>query len=235
MNPAFLNAAAALNLISKMQDAHAQNLANASTVGYRKRLTSAEAFSSALRQASGLDTPKLKEGIDFSSGDLRDTDQPLDVAVEGKGFFVIKTERGERFTRAGAFQLDADGFLVTQNGEKVDGRTGPIQLDPQRGKPSIDTDGRVTQGGEQVGAIRVVEFADERELVAEDSGMFRAPQGARPREATTSKVRQHMLEAANVNVVDELVQMISGFRSFEAVQKTLLGIDRVKSQAINQR
>jgi flagellar basal-body rod protein FlgF len=235
MNTGLLNAASALDLIAKMQDAHAQNLANASTTGYRKRLTSAEVFSNALKQASGIITPKPNESIDFSPGDMRSTGQPLDVAIDGPGFFAVEHQRGERYTRAGAFQLDGEGFLVTVDGKKVAGETGPIQVDPTLGTPSIDAEGKVVQRGESVGRLKVVEFEDTRKLIAEDGGYFRPGAGMSAQAAESSKIRQEHLESSNVDVVDELVQMIAGFRAFESAQRTLLGIDRVKNESINGR
>ena len=235
MNVGMLNAASALELISKMQDAHAENLANAATTGFRKRLTSAEVFSNALRQASGLAIPKANESLDFSEGQIHDTGEPLDVAIHGKGFFTIETPKGERYTRAGSFRVDPEGFLVDLDGNKVAGELGPIQLDPQRGRPTIDEQGTVNQESETVGKLKLAEFADPHQLIAEDGGLFRAPRGVTPQRPAESSVHQESLEASNVDVVDELVQMISGFRAFEAAQRTLTGLDRVKSQAISSR
>lgn len=235
MNPGFLHAAAALDLISKMQDAHAQNLANANTSGYRKRISSAEAFSNALKSASGLVLPQFRESIDFSQGTLQSTGESLDVGIDGKGFFAIETARGERYTRSGAFSLDEQGYLVNVDGEKVMGDRGPIQLDPGQGKPTIDDDGNVRQGTQSVGRLKIVEFPKTEDLIAENGGQFRAPEGVVPETASNTRVRQSHLEQSNVDVVDELVQMISGFRSFEAAQRTLVGLDRVRSQAISGR
>ncbi len=235
MNVGMLNAASALELISKMQDAHAENLANAATTGFKKRLSSAEVFSNALRQASGLIVPKSSESLDFTEGQIRDTGEPLDVAIHGKGFFAIETPEGERYTRAGAFNQTADGFLVDLQGNKVAGETGPIQLDPARGKATIDQKGQIFQESESVGTLKIVEFKDAHQLVAESAGLFRAPRGVAPEKPKDSTVHQASLEASNVDVVDELVQMINGFRSFEAAQRTLNGIDRVKNQSVSSR
>lgn len=235
MNPSMLNAASSLDLIAKMQDAHAENLANAATTGYRKRLSSAEVFANALKQASGLVTPKFAESIDYSQGTLRSTGNTLDAAIEGKGFFSIETARGERYTRAGAFQLDSEGYLVTPNGDKVAGESGPIQIDPALGRVLIDNEGNVRQGSEKAGRLKIVEFEKPERLYAENNGLFRAPDDAMPTAPRDSRVRQEHLEESNVDVVDELVQMIAGFRAFESAQRTLIGIDRVKSQAVSGR
>jgi flagellar basal body rod protein FlgF len=179
--------------------------------------------------------PRHKEGIDFGPGNLRSTGEPLDLAIAGDGFFTLATDRGERYTRAGAFQVDDQGFVVAANGARVAGANGPLQLDPARGRPTIDEAGNVSQDGESVGALKIVAFERNDALVAEGSGLFRAGNDARQRPAPDARVEQGSLEDANVDVVDELVQMIGGFRAFEAAQRSLLGIDRVRTQAVSGR
>lgn len=236
MNGGVLHSAAALDLLGRIQDARAQNLANASTVGYRRRFASAEAFSHALRQAAGLRLPHLSEAIDFTQGQLRSTEQPLDLAIEGKGFFALETGDGVRYTRNGNFALDAGGILVAQDGSRVRAEGGGIlQADPARGALSFAASGEVRQGNDVVGRLELVEFADTARLRADADGRFRADTSAGAGPATDSNVRQGFLENANVGVVEELVQMISGFRAFEAAQKTLVGIDRIRTQAVSGR
>ncbi len=235
MNGGILQTAAALDLLGKMQDTRAQNLANASTVGYRKRVASAEAFASALRAAAGLTLPGYRESVDHTPGVIRSTGQDLDLAIEGKGFFAVETGRGVRFTRNGNFALNGEGFLVAQDGARVLGQTGPIQADPARGALLIDARGEINQDGEPLGRLRVVEFQNVQRLVAEDSGRFREGPDAEPFESLESEVQQGYLENANVNVVDELVQMIAGLRAFEAAQRALSGIDRTRAEGLEAR
>lgn len=235
MNGGILHSAAALDLLSKIQDARAQNLANADTAGYRRRVASADAFAASLRAAAGIPLPGMREAIDFSQGDLRHTGQDLDLAIEGKGFFALETPAGPRFTRNGSFHLDAEGYLVAHDGARVQGETGPLQADPARGPLTVDAAGNVVQQDERIGRLRVVAFADEARLQPEAAGRFRETPGAEPREALEANVRQGYLEVSNVSVVDELVQMIGGFRAFEAAQKALVGIDRVRGEHIQGR
>ncbi len=235
MDPGIVHSAAALDLLTKIQDARAQNLANASTIGYRKRIASADAFASSLRAAAGLTLPDYRQDIDHSPGDLRETGQPHDLAIEGPGFFALETNAGVRYTRNGNFQLDAEGFLVAADGARVLGEVGPIQADPGRGPLNIDPTGKATQDGEELARLRIVEFKNLPRLVPDDAGRFSEGPQAEPFDSVDAKVRQGYLENANVNVVDELVQMISGFRAFEAAQKALIGIDRIRGEAVGIR
>ncbi len=235
MNGGLLHAASALNLLGKMQDTRAQNIANADTTGYRKRIASAEAFANALRSASGLRLPTGRQDVDTAQGNLRVTESPTDLAIHGKGFFALETERGVRFTRNGAFHVNAEGDLVAADGARVLGENGPIQLDPARGPLQVDPTGAVSQGKDRVGRLRIVEFEDDASLVPESDGRYREGPTSLPRDATDSSVSQGFLESSNVNVVDELVQMIAGFRAFEAAQKTVIGIDRIHGVGIGSR
>lgn len=233
MNGGILHSAAAMDLLGRIQEARAQNLANADTAGYRKRISSAEAFAAALRQAGGLALPAYQGRIDFRPGDLRPTGGELDVAVEGKGFFSLETQEGVRFTRNGNFNLDGQGFLTAADGARVLGENGPIQADPLRGPLAFAENGDVLQANELLGRLRIVEFADPARLQPDGDGRFVEGAGADPTDSVESRVHQGYLEGSNVNVVDELVQMISGFRAFESAHKALVGIDRIRGEAIN--
>jgi flagellar basal-body rod protein FlgG len=233
MSGGILHSAAGLRVLGKMHDARAQNIANANTVGYLRRVTSADTFASALRQASGLKLPDYREQVDFTEGDLRRTEADLDFAVEGPGFFALEGRGGVRFTRNGAFTLDGDGFLVAHDGAPVLGENGRIQVDPRRGPIAVDEKGDVVQDGERLGRLRVVEFENVRGLVPDQDGRFRDGGAARPFDSVEARVRQGWLENSNVDLVDEMVQMITGMRAFEAAQKALTTIDRVRGEAVN--
>ena len=235
MNGGLLHTAAALDLLGRLQDTRAQNLANANTVGYRKRIGSAEAFASSLRQAAGMTLPGLKHSIDFTAGNFNQTDGSLDLAINGKAFFSLETSQGMRFTRNGNFNLDVNGFLVAADGSRVAGENGPIQADPARGELAIDGRGQVTQAREPIGSLRLVEFKDQQRLIPDDNGRFKEGPGAEPFDSIDSSVKQGYLELSNVNAIDEMVQMISGMRAFEAAQKALVGIDKIRGMGIGSQ
>jgi len=233
MNGGILQSAAALDLLGRMQETRAQNLANANTVGYRKRISSAEVFAATLRRAAGLTLPGLKQSIDFTPGNFQQTGNSLDLAIDGGAFFALETERGMRFTRNGNFSLDAGGFLVASDGARVAGENGPVQADPARGEVEIDRRGAVLQDGEPIGTLRLVEFRNQQRLAPDESGRFRDPAGADPFDSVDSSVKQGYLEMSNVNGIDEMIQMISGMRAFEAAQKALVGIDKIRAMGVS--
>lgn len=235
MNNGIIHSAKALNLAIKFQDTRAQNIANANTVGYQRRIASAEAFSTSLRAAAGLTLPDYKEEVDHSPGMIRHTGQELDLAIDGKGWFTLETDRGERYSRNGEFRIDRDGQLSAFDGTPVLGEAGPIILDPARGPVAVDSRGEMTQDNESIGRLRVVQFQDDRNLVPEGDGRYRASPNDEPAVATDSEVQQGYLEHSNVNVIDEMVQMISGFRAFEAAQKAMMANDRIHAERIGAR
>lgn len=234
MSKATLHIASALDLLERLHEVRAQNLANVNTTGYRRRIASADAFARALRKAGGLPLAGLRVDVDFTPGRLEETGRPTDLALEGEGFFAVETERGVRYTRDGSFVLDREGRLVASDGAPVLGASGPIETDPSLGPIEISGDGSVLQRGTVVGRLRIVRFEDTSALVPEQGGRFRAD-GTEPLEATETRVVAGFLERSNVEPIDELVQMIAGFRAFEAAQKALVSIDRVRGEALDPR
>ena len=232
MNGGLLHSAAGMNLATQIQDLRAQNIANANTIGYRRKLASAEAFSASLRAAAGLTLPDYREEVDLTAGRIIQTGEPLDIAIDGKAYLAVETDRGVRYTKNGSMQLDADSTLVAFDGTPILGEAGPIQIDPARGPIAISKEGDVTQDGETLGRLRVAEFENERQLISEGEGRYRARPGQEPLEPTESRVLQGHIEQSNVNVIDELVQMIAGFRAFEAAQKALVSVDRIRQQSV---
>lgn len=232
MNGGTLHAAAAMDLLGRMQDTRAQNIANASTVGYRKRVTTVETFASSLRKAAGLTLPGLRHSIDFTPGNYNQTNNPLDLAISGKAFFAVETEQGMRYTRNGSFALNEKGLLVAADGSRVAGENGPIQADPARGPVEIDARGQVRQDDQLLGTLQLVEFENEHRLIPEDSGRFKEGPNAGLKESVASEVKQGYLELSNVNGVEEMVQMITGLRAFQAAEKALQGIDKTRALGV---
>ena len=200
-------------------DRLAFDLANVSTAGYKterlaKRASDREAFDAALDSAVDVVGDGVK--IDFRSGTIATTGRDLDVAIDGKGFFVIETEAGLRYTRNGSFQRRADGVLTTLEGEAVMGEGGEITLGP--GALSVSADGTIKTGTAVVGRLRVVEFASERDLIRESGSRFRALTGSEPEDIET-RVVAGALEQSNVSIVDRMAALTELSRGFEALQK----------------
>jgi len=200
-------------------DRVAFDLANVSTAGYKterlaKQAAERDEFGQMLESA--VDVIATGTKIDFRSGTIATTGRDLDVAIDGRGFFVIETEAGERYTRNGSWQRRADGVIATVDGEPVLGEGGELALGP--GAVSISPDGTVKSGDAIVGRLRVVEFASEKDLIRESGSRFRALTGAVPEDIEV-KVVAGAIEQSNVSIVDRMATLTELSRGFEALQR----------------
>ncbi len=235
--------AAASGMMSELaaQDVWANNLANVGTVGYRRQGVAVRSFAQALDAALGGDLPVAQanplrggarpvvEAIDWSEGPLEPTNSPLDLALRGPGFFVIQTAEGPRYTRDGRFRVDAEGLLVTQGGQRVLGRQGPIAV-PGRDL-LVNEDGEIFSEGQLVDELLLVDF-DDGALYRTKPGQFAAT--GVPRPAEEARVCQGYVEEANVQPIGELTRMIVGFRVYEANQRALQMQDQTLDRLINR-
>ncbi|MEF8866260.1 MAG: flagellar basal-body rod protein FlgF [Salinibacter sp.] len=230
----FENAAAAMSEMRRHQEQVANNLANASTTGYKKDRIFSEALNERLtKDGSPRSDRRLQQANDLSGGSLEDTGNPLDVALGDEGFFVTQPEGGgaERYTRAGHFVVGSQGTLRTPEGRQVMGEGGPIQIPAEEGgEINISEGGRITAGGNEVGALRVATFENPEQLERVDGASFVAGD-AQPQPAETPVVVQGKVEASNVDPVAELTNMIEVQRQFEAQQKTIRTTDGVLGRA----
>lgn len=215
-------------LISRTQelDTIANNLANASTVGFRAQ---ENVFSSVLADAGDTSASPLTRAtntygilsgttLDLSQGALQKTGNDLDVAIEGPGYFVVQTANGPMYTRNGSFQVSARGQLVTSAGDAVMGDTGVIAMPP--GPVSISADGTISSAGAVAGKLHVVEFASNTQLTSAGGSYYSAP-AKNVQTATQSEVRQGMLESSNVNTIASMVELVTAQRTAEMMQRAL--------------
>jgi flagellar basal-body rod protein FlgF len=205
-------------------DRLAGDIANAKTAGYKaERVTTRAAerpdFGRALQAA--VDVTPGAGHLDFRPGSMEKTGRDLDFALEGRGFFVIDTPQGTRYTRNGNFSLTADGTVVTADGFAVQTAKGPLKVGRTDGPVSVADDGTVSVGTTAAGKLRIVDFDDYSELQREELGRFRAPSATTPVDADAATVRSGMLEASNVSVVDRMVALTEVARGFEALQRGL--------------
>jgi flagellar basal-body rod protein FlgF/flagellar basal-body rod protein FlgG len=221
--------AACTALISRTQalDTIANNLANASTVGYRAQHN---VFSSMLAEAAGSPQSPISQAInnygilsgtsvDQSQGALQKTGNNLDLAIEGSGYFVVQTASGPAYTRDGGFQVSGKGQLVTSTGDPVLSAGGaPISVPP--GDVSISADGTISSRGAVAGKLKVVEFKPGTSLTSAGETYYSAPPNTEI-PATNSTIKQGMLESSNVNPVTSMVELITAQRSAEMMQKAL--------------
>ncbi|MFP4106695.1 MAG: flagellar hook-basal body protein [Phycisphaerae bacterium] len=215
-----------IRALNQQYETIAHNLANASSAGFKRGMTS---FTEVLQSRLEGDPAQLPESeiqtaghTDWRPGVVNRTGQPLDMALHGKGFFVIETQDGPEFTRAGTFRLSPERQLVDSRGRTVAGDGGPITIPPNVGLDQIQVaqDGSVLADGTAVGKLRVVEFDDVNMLTACGGSCYKAPPDSEvAAEATT--VMQGYREMSNVSTVQELTALISVTRLYEANIKTI--------------
>jgi flagellar basal-body rod protein FlgF len=212
MADTFIDTYSALDARMKLVDAIANNLANANTTGFKRdfgRIYQGEIGYEAATQ------------IDLSPGEITATGNELDVALDGPGFFVIETPDGQRYTRAGNFGLNAAGEIITKDGMRVLSTSdSPITVGD--GKIEIRDGGVVSVDGNEVGSLKVVALPDPAKIEKEGFTRF-VWRGAPNAVQTVSDppVKGGVLERANVNAIDEMVHLMSAYREFEAVQRSL--------------
>lgn len=180
-----------------------------------------------------IDVVALSPTIDVTPGSPVETGNPLDVAMIGDGFFVVSTEDGPRYTRAGSFQLTTDNILVTPQGYRVQGEGGDISIDTTTGNGiiGIDSRGKITYDDTDVDTLQVVRIAPEV-LVRKGNNLFDVKEGYVPEPVETPSMSQSYLEAANVEPVSEMVDMIATQRAYDAFQKMIRSINDAYSFSI---
>jgi len=231
-------------------DVVTNNLANATTTGYKKEGTTAQSFDSLMaikindptsaniNQNIGTMSLGVKIGEnyrDYSQGSFKSTSGLYDFALSGSGLFSIdftsKTgQESTMYTRDGSFQMAQDGSLVTKDGDFVLGQDGPIVL-PTNATISVDETGGIYADGQYIDKFAITDFEDNNYLEQYGENMYRAVDGATKKDATAT-VMQGYLEMSNVNVVSEMVQMITISRSFESNQKVMNSIDETLEKAV---
>lgn len=235
--------AAAGALVQQMRlEILANNVANINTVGYKgdkslfqiPEAAEPQTFETPIEGIQALSpyAPPFATVIDFSQGAIRQTGNPLDLAINGSGFFSIQTPDGVQYTRQGSFTLDAEGVLVTPDGYPVLGESGELTL--EEGIVEIDLQGVVVVDGDEVGRLQISDFPNSDVLKKAGNGRFVAmealTQGERP---PTTTLSQGYLETANVNPVQAMTEMIETSRAFEAYQKVIQTADEATSKSIN--
>jgi len=175
----------------------------------------------------------------FEQGSLIKTDNPLDVAIEGKGFFVVNTPEGERYTRNGNFHLDGTGQLVDQKGNMLMTRSEePILIPFGTKQISINQDGSVFGGveidQEPLGQLKIVNFNNLHSLKKEGEGFYKiSDPSVKEILVNDAKVLQGFTENSNANAIHEMTQMIETVRQLEAYQKIIQSIDEADEQSVN--
>ena len=226
------SSALAMDSAVRQQEVIAHNLAHANMPGYRRAQLLHGTFDDtfvetqhqlAVRSSQGL--RGLHAATDWQPGNMKSTGRTLDVAIEGDGYFEIESPHGLRYTRNGSFELNDQGQLVTHDGLPVMGLDGSIRIDPEVSKQtlSISPHGIVTIGSQQVGQLKIVEIENKYQLTAVGVTLFKPSADAHVTELDPH-VRAGYLEQANVQPVQELVELIATQRRHEAAARALHSI-----------
>lgn len=237
-------------------DTVANNLANSNTVGFKRDEQLFREYLTAYNKEPGaIEAPRVPASIesfyahnggdksyvdldgtfsDYSQGTARPTGNPLDMAIEGEGFFEVATPDGLRLTRAGNFSIDGEGRLITKQGYPVQ-REGGGEFKFTGANINVSTNGEVFENGQSLGRMAIVNVGNKDALLKQGASLFAYKENMDPRVSTSvdSKVNQGFLESSNVNVVREMTDMISATRTFETAQKAIQAYDQMAQKVVN--
>ena len=237
-----------MNVQRHKMDVLTNNLVNAETSGFKADSLVTSAFDQVM--LNRINDPNISiEGAsqvggysygthvdelvtDFSGGVMEDTGKKTDLALVGNGFFVIETPGGvQKYTKSGKFAVGGNGDLVTQDGGFVLGEHGRIHVGS--GEFSVSADGTVSGDTAEADKLQLVTFNDLGVLRKEGNNLYGVYGGEAPVASAGTTVRQGMLEGSNVDVSNEMVDMISVYRKYEASQKIVSMTDQTLGLAVN--
>jgi len=240
----YMSAAGAMAYEKRMQ-VISNNLANINTSGFKKDKGHFQIIDSPDSIKEDLDKMSISEEkqqppsylqfetkTDFSAGPLKHTGNPLDLALEGGGFFCIKTEQGTQYTRNGNFSLDQDGMLVTMDGLPVLGEGGPINIEGD--VFTVGVKGNISVDGNLVDTIKIVGFEKPDALKKTGNSLFAlADKNEAESKMENTGVSQGFIELSNVNAIRMMTEMIEVLRGYESYQKAIKTADEANAKAIN--
>lgn len=216
-----------------------QNLANVTTPGYKKQLMVTRAFDAvvgdmlAAQAGSGAPLTNQELAMDMTAGTLRRTGNPLDIAIDGEGFFEIRTEQGLAYTRQGELHVDPRGRLVTAKGFPVMGLVGDILTNGNQ-PLTINDKGEVTQAGNLLGQLKLVRFDNPQAMTSLGNGLFAQAGAQFGDQGTVGTIRSGYQENSNVMSAHEMVQLTETLRHFESMQKLIQGYDELYEKAMRK-
>jgi len=225
--------------LQRQMDVVANNMANINTTGFKSENILFEEY--VMPVARDQDFPRADQPLsyvqdwatihDLSGGAMVQTGSELDVGLNGDGFFAIQTPGGERFSKAGAFQLSANGTLVDASGNPVLGEGGPIQFGPDENGILIAADGSISSSAGSKGRLRLVEFDNPQALTREGDNLWG---GGTPVAATNTRAMQGFIEKSNVSGVSEMAEMIKVTRAYESAANLAQKQDELRRTAIQR-
>lgn len=217
-----------------------QNLANVLTPGYKKEIPVSRSFAALLGEVS-VDIGTVADAaaisipekvIDYTPGTMRYTGNPLDIAVDGDGFFEVETASGPAYTRQGALHIDVQGRLVTAEGMPVSGGGGAIIVSGNTA--TVARNGEVYQGEQLAGKMRLVQFTHKEGLVELGGGLYAQGSATMLNDPVDAGFRSGYQENSNVNSAQEMVRLSETMRHFESMQRVIQGYDEIMGNAIQK-
>jgi len=210
-------------------DIAANNVANLETTGFRAQQVS---FQEYLAPVMGQEVGAKRERpvslvhaasafTTSAAGAVRTTENPLDFAIDGNAYFVIRTDQGERYTRDGSFTLDETGRLVTMDGQPVLADNGVVMVPLKAGEITVDSSGQISTKQGTLGRLRLVSFSKQTSLQAEGGNLFRSNQPPDETKAESVKILQGAVEHSNVQATFEMSRLAEINRSYEIASKLL--------------
>jgi flagellar basal-body rod protein FlgF len=237
------------NVLQRELDVIANNLANLNTTGFKQDISQFEEYLMPVARQNNFRPTDSRLSyvhdrgtvLDLRPGPMQQTGNPLDVAIQGDGFLAVQTPQGERYTRNGALQLNANGELVTSQGYQVLGDGGPIQLQQQDSNIAISSEGSVSVRSGGVanvsvirGKLRIVNFPQEQRLQKDGENLFVTPTDMAPADAPKAYVLQGAIEKSNVESVSMMTRMIDVSRSYSTIATLLKNEGDLHKTAIQQ-
>jgi len=243
MNIGIYKSASALVALERWQQTISQNIASASVPGFKKsdgvfesKMADIERYGSDARSAKESQgvMPMATSQISLQPGEIKNTGSDTDFAIQGRGFFKVQMEKGQTgYTRDGEFHINAERTLVNKQGRAILGDGGPIVLRPEGGRLSISADGTLVQGDTTIGKLPVYDFKDADKLRRMGDGLLAADDpNVQPQMMEKAEVVGGMLEMSNVQPLQEMVNMITVSRAYEANQRVIMSHDEVLEKAI---
>ena len=227
--------------LRREMDVIANNVANVTTNGFKRRMSDSREFqmpvasSDTFRRGPDRHISFVVDRgtpLDTSAGTLEPTGNPLDVAINGEGYFVVQTPQGERYTRNGALMINSRGELVNSDGHALVGEQGAFQFSPEEKGHSIAADGTVLTSNGARGKLRLVTFQNQQALENTGANLFTTK--AQPETAANARVQSGFVERSNVRSVIEISRMIEVNRQYQAVANLMSKHDEVRRTAIQK-
>ncbi|EGG95033.1 hypothetical protein IMCC1989_1994 [gamma proteobacterium IMCC1989] len=214
-------------------DQLSHNVANMSTPAYKRTLSATESFTNTVsrfespnRVASTIQNaiPTISTSRDFTTGSLSSTSNPLDLAIEGDGFFELTNNTGTFYSKRGNFLIDNNGQVKLSGTELLlNGVSGDIRL--QDAEPEINSLGQIFENGKEVSQIRVINFDNPSSLISLGQGIFKVSEASVQKEVELPSIRQSFLEASNSQPAEDMLNLIQLARHIEATQQVIRGYD----------